>query len=32
LKETGNRFIFALPLEDDQPKSIPMEQEEDSGP
>jgi two-component system sensor histidine kinase KdpD len=31
LTETGNRFIFALPLEADQPKSVPIEQEEDSG-
>jgi two-component system, OmpR family, sensor histidine kinase KdpD len=32
LEETGNRFIFALPLEGDQPKSVPMEQEGNNGP
>jgi two-component system sensor histidine kinase KdpD len=31
LTETGNRFIVALPLEGDQPKIVPIEQEEDSG-
>jgi two-component system sensor histidine kinase KdpD len=32
LTKTGNRFIFALPLEGDQPKSAPMEQEGNNGP
>ena len=32
LTETGNRFIFSLPLESDQPKSVPIEQEENNGP
>lgn len=30
--EGGNRFIFALPLEEDQPNSIPIEREEVNGP
>jgi two-component system sensor histidine kinase KdpD len=32
LTKTGNRFIFALPLEGDQPKSTPIEQEGNDGP
>ncbi len=30
--EDGNRFIFTLPLEEDQPNSIPIEREEVNGP
>jgi two-component system sensor histidine kinase KdpD len=32
LSKTGNRFIFALPLAGDQPKSTPIEQEGNDGP
>ncbi|MBA4389798.1 MAG: histidine kinase [Syntrophus sp. (in: bacteria)] len=32
LAETGNRFIFTLPIEGDQPNSVPIEREENSGP